>query len=313
MRDAVPIVPHATALPHPLKVLGPQTALVVGLPDCVATTTRNQQGKFMRTRIVMLALVVIGNMSFPAWSDEPSKTRFHCTSKPCGNTATGEDPQDILLRDARAEQNKIKDQGTDQARWQIPIYSTSTKTSDLEMYIDKNARFLMRLAPAQGYVYFSKPSANQSFKIDEPNTPDNPCPKYNLQVVDGSAQHAVIQKSCPRIQYKPGKFISSVTYYLYDASTGTMRNIWQASAVGSKDPLPLAEPAPSMKVVSNGYLFDWKGLHPGGSSTSPSVINNKYVRKTENNKPVLVCIDMKLQGGAVEDEMCEGESLPRVN
>ncbi|WEM94229.1 type VI secretion system Vgr family protein [Telluria mixta] len=43
VRDAVAIVPHATALPQPHTALGPQTALVVGLPDSVATTTRDHQ------------------------------------------------------------------------------------------------------------------------------------------------------------------------------------------------------------------------------------------------------------------------------
>ena len=43
VRDAVPVVPHATALPNPHTALGPQTALVVGLPDSVATTTRDHQ------------------------------------------------------------------------------------------------------------------------------------------------------------------------------------------------------------------------------------------------------------------------------
>jgi hypothetical protein len=256
---------------------------------------------------------MLAYMSLPACSNEVSQTGHRCTSKPCGNTATGEDPQDVLLREARAEQNKIKVEGTDQARWQIPIYSTSTKKPDLEMLIAKSAKFSMRLAPAQGYVYFSTPSSDHAFKIDEPNTPDNLCPKYNLQVVDASAKHAVIQKSCPRIQYRPGKFLSGVTYYLYDVSTATMRDIWRASAVGSKDPLPLAEPVPAMKIVDDGYLFDWTGLHPGGSSTSPSTIHNKYVRKTADNKQVLVCVDMNVKGGAVEDEMCEGGVVPKIN
>jgi type VI secretion system secreted protein VgrG len=43
VRDAVAIVPRATALPDPHTALGPQTALVVGLPDSVATTTRDHQ------------------------------------------------------------------------------------------------------------------------------------------------------------------------------------------------------------------------------------------------------------------------------
>lgn len=43
VREAVPIVPRATALPHPHTALGPQTALVVGVRDATATTVRDHQ------------------------------------------------------------------------------------------------------------------------------------------------------------------------------------------------------------------------------------------------------------------------------
>ncbi|QGZ37657.1 type VI secretion system secreted protein VgrG [Pseudoduganella flava] len=45
IRDAVAIVPRAIAAPQPVTAPGPQTALVVGLPDAVATTTRDHQVK----------------------------------------------------------------------------------------------------------------------------------------------------------------------------------------------------------------------------------------------------------------------------
>ena len=100
----------------------------------------------MRISIIALAIGMLGCISQSAWSQEASETHYRCTSKPCGNTATGEDPQDVLLREARAEQSKIKSDGPDQARWQIPIYSTSTKKSDLEILITKSAKFSMRLS-----------------------------------------------------------------------------------------------------------------------------------------------------------------------
>ncbi|MBB3225409.1 type VI secretion system Vgr family protein, partial [Pseudoduganella umbonata] len=43
VRDAVPLVPVATALPHAHTALGPQTALVVGVANEVATTMRDHQ------------------------------------------------------------------------------------------------------------------------------------------------------------------------------------------------------------------------------------------------------------------------------
>ena len=43
VRDTVAIVPAATAAPHASTALGPQTAIVVGLADTVATTTRDHQ------------------------------------------------------------------------------------------------------------------------------------------------------------------------------------------------------------------------------------------------------------------------------
>ncbi|WP_208279753.1 type VI secretion system Vgr family protein [Massilia oculi] len=45
VRDVVALVPVATAAPHPCTSLGPQTALVVGLPNAVATSTRDHQVK----------------------------------------------------------------------------------------------------------------------------------------------------------------------------------------------------------------------------------------------------------------------------
>jgi type VI secretion system secreted protein VgrG len=43
VRDTVALVPSSLAAPHPCTAPGPQTALVVGLPDAVATTTRDVQ------------------------------------------------------------------------------------------------------------------------------------------------------------------------------------------------------------------------------------------------------------------------------
>ncbi len=43
VRDSVALVPRATALPAPVTAPGPQTALVVGLADAVATTNREHQ------------------------------------------------------------------------------------------------------------------------------------------------------------------------------------------------------------------------------------------------------------------------------
>lgn len=45
VRDAVALVPRATAAPHPHTALGPQTAIVVGLANAVSTATRNHQVK----------------------------------------------------------------------------------------------------------------------------------------------------------------------------------------------------------------------------------------------------------------------------
>jgi type VI secretion system secreted protein VgrG len=43
VRDTVALVPPSITAPHPCTAPGPQTALVVGLPDAVATTTRDLQ------------------------------------------------------------------------------------------------------------------------------------------------------------------------------------------------------------------------------------------------------------------------------
>lgn len=45
VREVVPLVPRATSAPHPATALGPQTALVVGLANATATSTRDHQVK----------------------------------------------------------------------------------------------------------------------------------------------------------------------------------------------------------------------------------------------------------------------------
>lgn len=97
-----------------------------------------------------------------------------------GRPATVEDPQDVLLREARAEQNKIKADGPDQVRWKIPIYSTSTKKPDLEMLITKSTKFSMRLEPARGFLYFSLPEFQSRIQNRQAKHPRQSLPKVQL-------------------------------------------------------------------------------------------------------------------------------------
>jgi hypothetical protein len=67
-------------------------------------------------------------------SIKPSK----CASKPCGNTQTGDDPQEQRLRGAGKRTEAIRADYDDQRRWSsIRLYSDSTKPARLTMPVVK--------------------------------------------------------------------------------------------------------------------------------------------------------------------------------
>ncbi len=239
-----------------------------------------------------------------------------CTSTPCGNTATGEDPQERRIREGAAMIDAIRAGDDDQQRWSsVRLYSDSTKPERLKLTVVKSAGLEMRLDPKLGYLTFSTQALKQTFVIASPlGDKSSVCPDYALQIVEASAVHALVRMACLQTEYAPGRYHMGSDYYLYDAATGVMRNIWRAAVSDKNAHMPDAKPTPSLKVIPNGYRFDWTGVQPSSSKSSTTTLHNSFTRTNgKNGEKELVCTNLSApKGQGVEDEMCEGGILPRV-
>ena len=202
-------------------------------------------------------------------------------------------------------------------RWiSIRIYSDSSDTKHLSMPVVKAAGLEMRLDPKLGHITFSKQGRQHVFSIASPlGEQSSICPQYVFNVLEASAGHVLLRKVCLKTETAPGRYHMGVDYYLYDFDTATMRYIWRA-AVSEKDAhMPHATPTPSLKIISNGYRFDWSGLFPSDNKPSKMVLHNSYTRVFEKSGASgLLCTDLSApKGEGVEDEMCEGGSVPLVD
>ncbi len=273
----------------------------------------------MKMKKILFALpFIISSVFLPVYAQAPTKpiSEHKCTSNPCGNTATGEDPQEQRIREGEALNNKIRDSADDKNRWRtIPLYSDSSKPNELSLPVVKTAGLEMRLDPKLGQLTFSKTGMQQTFLIASPRgTKNSSCPEYSIEVIEASAAHALIRKTCFRAEYAPGRYSMSIEYYLYDAETAVMRNIWRATVSDKKAHMPDAKPTPTLKTLPNGYRFDWSGIQPSDSPPSTTTIHNSYVRNIEKvGEKELLCTNLSApKGQGIEDEMCEGGILPRV-
>lgn len=215
-------------------------------------------------------------------------------------------------RSRRAAENALRASDEDRKRWTIPIYSRSERPEDLSLEVVRSAKPGMRLLPSQGHLSICTPASRHVFAIAHPQGSGDVCPAYNLHVVDASDVHILLKRVCRKFEYKPGRFARSVTYYLYDKPTGTMRDIWTASASGKDDPLPDAKPTPTIKRIANGYQFDWSGIYPGNPSRQPLDIHNRFVRVLDGAERTLSCTNVSTGGGRGAPSSCEGSYLDRV-
>ena len=107
----------------------------------------------------------------------PTRSRL-CTSDPCTNTPTGEDPSDIAERKGHARSDQIREIPDDSLRWKrIRLYSDSTKPERLQMIAHYQDRTLMVLDPKTGNLSFQGSTEVHSFNIATPhNAASNLCP-----------------------------------------------------------------------------------------------------------------------------------------
>lgn len=245
-----------------------------------------------------------------ATQDKPSR----CAETPCPNTATGEDPQAINIREGAKLEARQRNNPDDKARWaSTRIYSSTKKPERLKMQVVAASEFRMELDPGTGSLILAAPSRKHVFRIAAPaGTKDDLCPKYELQVLDADADFALVKKSCQGFEYAPGRYHKSADYYLYDAPTSTMRSIWAASLTTKAAPFPDADPEVTIKRVRNGYRFDWVGLFPSDATPVRQEIHNLYTRQPNSKKGVeLVCRDARSKTNE-GSEMCEDEVLELV-
>lgn len=172
------------------------------------------------------------------------------------NQATGQDPQQARIEAGRRIQDALRATEDDRKRWTLPIYSTSERPESLSLEVVRSAGMSLRLSPAQAHLAIFTPASKHVFAISGAQGTGTVCPKYNLYVTDASSEHILLKRVCRTFEYKPGRYAKSVTYYLYDQPTATMRDIWTASASGKDDPMPDANPSPLLKRLANGYQFD---------------------------------------------------------
>lgn len=90
-----------------------------------------------------------------------------------------------------------------------------------------------------------------------------------------------------------------------------------ASPAGVNDKnarMPDAKPPPSLKIIPNGYRFEWAGVQPSNGKMSTTVLHNSYTRQAgKTGGMILLCTNLSApHGQGVEDEMCEGAVLMRI-
>ncbi|MTW10517.1 hypothetical protein GM658_07855 [Pseudoduganella eburnea] len=144
-----------------------------------------------------------------------------CASAPCANTAPGEDPGEIELRAANAELNEIRASSDDKLRWQtITLFSNSKDPKNQKLILHKESNTEVTLEADKGLLVFRSPKGRNAFQIaPPPGDADNPCPKYQVEIVDANSEHAIVRKICPKYVYGQGHEFKSFDYYLYDRAT----------------------------------------------------------------------------------------------
>jgi hypothetical protein len=272
--------------------------------------------------IVFLAIGTIGcephaaeprqnvSASHPNKTDASSK----CASAPCGNTATGEDPQDIAIRNARRARDARSTHSNEKARWKRTLYANATKTQDLELILGSATDLTMRLVPSTGQLQFRREGLADNFEVEQPRGSPNPqCPEYGINVVTAAKEFAVVRKSCMLYEYKPGRFSMGATYYLYDVPSHTIRIVWQSQTSGQDDPFPDPSTEPMVAVLADGIKIEWKATYPAEGKVRSLLMHTRYTRRVVRGEVELVCTDLSVQDGEnVEVGACEGGVLKRI-
>lgn len=217
-----------------------------------------------------------------------------CKAKDCAATSTIEEPYEIRDREAANYIKNLKENETDKERWsQLSLYSDSKSPDNFKMQIMKSINLRMELDPKKGHLTIEKPGIKQVFQINPPSDVESACPKYGLEIIDASEDHAIIRMYCFALKNKRGEYYRSTDYFLYDMKTADMSSIW-SSWVEDKDvKLPYPHPIPTVKKTSYGYQMNWTGINENDPERKQYSIHTKYVRKInpQTGKLFMDCVD----------------------
>lgn len=245
-------------------------------------------------------------------------TSFTCTSTPCGNTATGEDPSEVTERHGEKILKEVRENASDRQRWGVTmLYSSDTNAAGTKLDIVKDSGFSAHLQPKTGQLTFEKNGSKHTFAIaGAPGAKNDMCPRYAIAVVDASVEHALIKRSCFQYEYQPKHFYKSVDFYIYDVPTASMRNIWTAATENALLTGALVTPDPVLKPSKSGYLLDWTVKDISKSATEIYKVRLLYARKVEKGSKSLslVCTDLTApKGENFETGACEGTHLSLIS
>jgi len=279
----------------------------------------------MRLNYLALTLILIAPGCTEAQQPSPSRHKeapavttspTGCGQMSCGNTPTGEDPQEYRIRKGEEKLDAIAAGNSDKERWTVPLFSDSKKPKNLELYVIKSAGFVLKLRPPQGQIQFDKNGSSDVFEIGSPQSSgDLICRDYFIKILDASPTHAMIEKGCIGSEYKPGRYHIGTSYFLYDNATHSMRPIWESSSSLKDAPAPALDRVPAISVKSNGYEIRWQANYVRDGKARHLDLHNRYTREaTANGKIALICRDL-LERGKVEPETgaCEGGTVPLVS
>lgn len=241
-----------------------------------------------------------------------------CAYYPCPNTATGEEPQDIAVREGKRHLEALAKTDSDKKRWLLPLYSSETESTLLELDIVKAAGFRMRLIPKKGHLRFEHRGGVDVFEIEQPiDSKRTLCPDYTIKIIDASAEHAVIRKLCIEYEYKPNRYSAGATFYLYDIATHTMRSFMESRTAVKDDAVLFPKSNPSIVKLKDGFDVRWKASFPSNGAIFDFSINNRYQRTSSRNKAgklELICSDMAApKDERVESGSCEGGGVLLVS
>lgn len=270
--------------------------------------------------IVALSIVMVFGQSLLSTGAQavPIIAHDERTKTPCPNAPLVEEAGVLEAREGRKLEDEIRSNPNDKERWaSLIIFSSSTDKAQLAIPIVMAINFSVSLDPKKGALTFATPKTSQSFLIGSTAAgEDNLCSDYQIRVVEGGPTHALIKLTCPKQEYRPGRFYRGTDYYLYDMKSNTARQIWSASTIlDTSSPFPSAKPELALKTLPDGYQLDWSGTVFSDNGPMKMTIHNAYRRaKDEKGATVLVCYDMTKPSHPVkENEMCESNVLAPIS